>query len=191
MNEAAAPRPFRPQPWLRVADSDRDRVVEVLHEAYADGRLDDAELDARIDRVLAARTYGELEAPLVDLMPPAWPRPRPTPAPQPFSVSSGERTAALLTHWAGYLTSFVVPLIVYLAEGRRDTFLRAQAAQATNFQLTFLLANIGLGVTSFLIVPALLFPVIWVAWLVLVFVGGIAAATGARFRYPLTIRFLR
>jgi uncharacterized Tic20 family protein len=189
MTHAAAPRPFRPQPWLRVADSDRDKVVEILHEAYADGRLDDAELDARIDRVLVARTYGELEAPLAGLVPPA--RPRPAPVPQPLSTSTGERAAALFTHWAGYLTSFLVPLIVYLAEGRRDTFLRAQAAQATNFQLTFLLANITLGVTSFLILPALLFPVIWVAWLVLVFVGGVAAATGTRFRYPLAIRFLR
>jgi uncharacterized Tic20 family protein len=189
MNEAAAPRPFRPQPWLRVADSDRDKVVEVLHEAYAQGRLDDAELDARIDRVLAARTYGELEAPLSDLVPTA--RPRPAPAPQPFSESTGERGAALLTHWSAYPTFFVVPLIVYLAEGRRNSFLRAQAAQATNFQLTFLLANIALAVTSPLILPILLFPVIWVAWLVLVFVGGVAAATGSRFRYPLTIRFLR
>lgn len=189
MNEAAAPRPFRPQPWLRVADSDRDKVVEVLHEAYAEGRLDDAELDARVDRVLAARTYGELEAPLTDLLPVA--QHRPVAPPQPLSTSSGERAAALLTHWAAYPTFFVVPLIVYLAEGRRNSFLRAQAAQATNFQLTFLLANIALGVTSFLIVPALLFPVIWVAWLVLVFVGGVAAATGSRFRYPLTIRFLK
>lgn len=189
MNEAAAPRPFRPQPWLRVADSDRDRVVEILHEAYAQGRLDDAELDARIDRVLAARTYGELEAPLADLLPAA-PR-RTGPPPQPLSTSSGERTAALLTHWAGYPTFFLAPLIVYLAEGRRDSFLRAQAAEATNFQLTFLLANIALGMTSFLVLPVLLFPVIWVAWLVLVFVGGLAAATGSRFRYPLTIRFLR
>lgn len=190
MNDAAAPRPFRPQPWLRVGNSDRDKVVEILHQAYAEGRLDDAELDARVDRVLAARTYGELEAPLADLLPAAQPRPA-GPLPQPYSTSSGERAAALLTHWSGYLTSFLVPLIVYLAEGRRDSFLRAQAAQATNFQLTFLLANIALGVTSVLILPALLFPVIWVAWLVLVFVGGVSAGTGSRFRYPLTIRFLR
>lgn len=186
----AAPRPFRPQPWLRVAHSDRDKVVEILHEAYAEGRLDDAELDARIDRVLAARTYGELEAPLVDLLPVAQPRPV-GPPPQPLSTSSSERTAALLTHWSGYLTFFLVPLIVYLAEGQRNSYLRAQAAEATNFQLTFLLANIALGVTAVLVLPALLFPVIWVAWLVLVFVGGVAAATGSRFRYPLAIRFLR
>ncbi|MBO0826486.1 MAG: DUF1707 and DUF4870 domain-containing protein [Streptosporangiales bacterium] len=190
MNHAAAPHPFRPQPWLRVANSDRDKVVEILHEAYAEGRLDDAELDARIDRVLAARTYGELEAPLVDLLPSAPPRPA-GPPPQPLSTSSGERTAALLMHWSAFPTFFLVPLIIYLAEGRRNSYLRAQAAEATNFQLTFLIANIALGATAFLILPALLFPVIWVAWLLLVFVGGLSAATGSRFRYPLTVRFVR
>ena len=42
-----------------------------------------------------------------------------------------------------------------------------------------------------LVVPALLFPVIWVAWLVLPLAGGIAAAAGTSFRYPLTLRIVR
>ncbi|MQA02738.1 MAG: DUF4870 domain-containing protein [Streptosporangiales bacterium] len=173
------------QPWYRVSDKERDGVVRVLHDAYADGRLDDQELDVRIDQALAARTYGELQLPLRDLLPPM-------PVPQAAPVPSGtERFAAAIMHLSGYASFFLVPLIVYLVEGRRPTYLREQAAEAANFQLTFLLANIVLGVASVFVLPALLFPVIWVGWLVLNLVGGVASAAGTRFRYPLTLRLLR
>jgi hypothetical protein len=46
---------------LRAADSDRDRVAEVLRQAAGDGRLTLDELDERLGQVYAARTYAELE----------------------------------------------------------------------------------------------------------------------------------
>ena len=196
MNSAAAsPGPFVPrrgvqQPWVRVSDSERDSVVQLLHDAYADGRLDDKELDVRVDQVLTARTYAELHVPLHDLVPRSRPQPV-RPQERAPAASGADRAAAMVVHWSGYFTFFLAPLIVYLAEGRSRSYLKDQAAQATNFQLTFLLANIALGVTSVLVLPALLFPVLWVGWLVLVLTGGIAAATGTSFRYPLTLRFLR
>jgi hypothetical protein len=67
---------------LRAADADRERVAAVLREAAAEGRLDLGELDERLSRVYAARTYGELE-PLTNDLPSAAlavPSPRPTPA---------------------------------------------------------------------------------------------------------------
>jgi DUF1707 SHOCT-like domain len=50
-------------PALRASDADRDRVIEVLRAAVADGRLDQAEFDERLDAALAARTIDAL-APL-------------------------------------------------------------------------------------------------------------------------------
>lgn len=189
MNPAAAsPRPFVQQPWIRVSDQERDSVVQLLHDAYADGRLDDKELDVRVDQTLAARTYAELHSPLRDLVPQARPQPRVQQYRAPASASTGERVAAMIVHWSGYFTFFLAPLIVYLAEGRSNSYLKDQAAQAANFQVTVLLATVVAGVASFLIIPILLIPVIWVAWLVLVLTGGIAAAAGTSFRYPLTLR---
>ncbi|PRX97225.1 DUF1707 SHOCT-like domain-containing protein [Allonocardiopsis opalescens] len=46
---------------MRASDADRDKVAEVLREAAAEGRLDLAELDERIDALYRARTYAELE----------------------------------------------------------------------------------------------------------------------------------
>ena len=53
---------------LRAADEDRDIVRECLGEAYADGRLDRAELDERLTAVDESRFLGDLLDPLGDLM---------------------------------------------------------------------------------------------------------------------------
>lgn len=45
---------------FRAADSDREQVAEVLREAAGDGRLTLDELDERLGRTFAARTYAEL-----------------------------------------------------------------------------------------------------------------------------------
>jgi len=51
-----------PPAELRASHEDRDRVVELLRVAAGDGRLTAEELDERLEKALAARTYGELAA---------------------------------------------------------------------------------------------------------------------------------
>lgn len=52
---------------LRASHEDRDRVVDLLRVAAGDGRLTSDELDARLERALSARTYGELAVLTEDL----------------------------------------------------------------------------------------------------------------------------
>ena len=52
---------------LRASDDDRDRLVEQLQRHAADGRLSLDEYAERVDRVLVARTHGELAAVVHDL----------------------------------------------------------------------------------------------------------------------------
>ena len=57
---------------LRASDSDREDVAERLRAATAEGRLLAGELEERLEVALHARTYGELDAVVVDLpAPPA------------------------------------------------------------------------------------------------------------------------
>ncbi|QMU67681.1 DUF1707 domain-containing protein [Streptacidiphilus sp. P02-A3a] len=57
----AEPRPYAdPALELRASDADRERVVEALREAYAEGRLTAEEHSERVDSVYAAKTMGEL-----------------------------------------------------------------------------------------------------------------------------------
>ncbi|MFI9236066.1 DUF1707 domain-containing protein [Streptomyces sp. NPDC053079] len=52
---------------LRAGDADRESVAEQLRVAAGDGRIDLAELEERLDRAYAAKTYGELDVLVADL----------------------------------------------------------------------------------------------------------------------------
>ncbi|GAA0909528.1 DUF1707 domain-containing protein [Virgisporangium ochraceum] len=52
---------------LRMSDADREGVVARLNAAVADGRLTLVEFEERVDGVLKARTFGEVEPFLEDL----------------------------------------------------------------------------------------------------------------------------
>ncbi|MQW75002.1 DUF1707 domain-containing protein [Nocardioides sp. dk4132] len=54
---------------LRASDADRAVVHQLLGQAYADGRLDHDELEERSTAADALKTYGEIPALVVDLVP--------------------------------------------------------------------------------------------------------------------------
>jgi Domain of unknown function (DUF1707) len=54
-------------PDLRAADSDRERTAERLRNSHAEGRLDMAEFQQRLERCYEAKTLGELGALVADL----------------------------------------------------------------------------------------------------------------------------
>lgn len=56
-----------PDPAMRAGDSDRDAVIVVLGDAFADGRLDYVEFQHRQERAVAARTLGDLQHLVRDL----------------------------------------------------------------------------------------------------------------------------
>jgi hypothetical protein len=56
-----------PRSEIRAADSDRERVLDALRDAAAEGRLDPEEHERRADAALNAGTYGELDALTRDL----------------------------------------------------------------------------------------------------------------------------
>ncbi|HEV8025016.1 MAG TPA: DUF1707 domain-containing protein [Candidatus Nanopelagicales bacterium] len=54
-------------PELRVGDAERDSTIAVLREAFAEGRLDQAEFDDRLGRAHIAKTVADLSELTVDL----------------------------------------------------------------------------------------------------------------------------
>ncbi|GAB3992263.1 DUF1707 SHOCT-like domain-containing protein [Nocardioides marmoraquaticus] len=52
---------------LRISDTDRHQVAELLREAAGEGRLDVEELEERLEATYAAKTYGDLVPLTVDL----------------------------------------------------------------------------------------------------------------------------
>lgn len=67
---------------FRASDADRERAIETLKVAFAQGRLDRDDLDQRAGRALLARTYAELAGATAHI--PARPAPvRPAPVRRP------------------------------------------------------------------------------------------------------------
>ena len=56
---------------LRVSDADRDQVAEVLHTAYAEGRISLDEHAERTSAALEAKTFDDLTGLTADLVPTA------------------------------------------------------------------------------------------------------------------------
>ncbi len=120
----------------------------------------------------------------------------------PHNARDDARSWALAAHLSALLSlvigfPFVGPLVVYLVK-RDDAYVRRHAAEALNFNLSFMLYAIVLGVATvillFFIVGVLLIPVLValaIGWLVLVCVAAAKAGQGESYRYPLTIRFVR
>jgi hypothetical protein len=52
---------------LRVGDSEREAVGEILRREHVDGRLDSDEFQERLERCLTAKTYAELDELVADL----------------------------------------------------------------------------------------------------------------------------
>ena len=77
-------------PATRASDRERDVVVQRVQDAFAEGRLDDAEFDERTRAALTARTQADLDALLADL--PAAPS---APGPAPAIPGPGRYAVAL------------------------------------------------------------------------------------------------
>ncbi|MFI6510209.1 DUF4870 domain-containing protein [Streptosporangium sp. NPDC050855] len=103
---------------------------------------------------------------------------------------SDDTTMALLAHLLGLLTSFIGPLVLYLAKRDGSPYVRDQAAEALNFQLTVLIAYVVCCVLAFVLVGFVLMLLLWIGSLIMAIVATVAASRGERYRYPMTIRFV-
>ncbi|MFF0270781.1 DUF4870 domain-containing protein [Kribbella sp. NPDC004536] len=118
----------------------------------------------------------------------------------PLSASE-ERTWAMVAHVgvfvaAWFAMGFLCPLAVWLAFRNRSEFVRRNAVESLNFQISLLIysavasvlvfVTFGLGVL--LVVP--LVAIGAVAAVVVIILATVAASNGAEYSYPLTIRFV-
>jgi hypothetical protein len=82
---------------LRAGHAERDQAIESLKDAFVDGRLTMAELDARTGRALAARTCAELAMLTADIPPATGPAHAPAPArPWPLAKAAARSGGCLV-----------------------------------------------------------------------------------------------
>ena len=113
-----------------------------------------------------------------------------------------ERTWALLGHLSAF-TAFISgvgcvlgPLVIWLIKRDSLPFAADQAKEALNFNITMLLAALGLwiitiatlGIGLLLTVPLGL--ALFVFWVVFTIIAAVNANNGIRYRYPMTLRLV-
>ncbi|MFI7692120.1 DUF4870 domain-containing protein [Nonomuraea sp. NPDC049655] len=103
---------------------------------------------------------------------------------------SDDTTMAMLAHLLGLLVSWVGPLVIYLMKKDESPYVRDQAAEALNFQITMFIGYAVAIVLSIVLVGLLLFPIIWIVSLIFHVQAAIATNRGENYRYPFAIRLV-
>jgi len=111
-------------------------------------------------------------------------------APTPDEITWGSAA-----HWSALVASIVAlaflgPLIVMLTKGNESPYVRRQAVESLNFQLSILIYGIVSFVLLFVLVGFVLLPIVGLMWLVFTIIGAVRASRGEEYHYPLTIRMV-
>ena len=96
--------------WL-AGSADRERTVGVLRAAFTEGRLDQDELDDRVGRAYAARTYSDLWTLVADL--PAGPLPYPGALPYQQANPAVPPSAEPDTSWHSAAALVITALVIF------------------------------------------------------------------------------
>ncbi len=116
---------------------------------------------------------------------------------QPSPTGSGqlspndERMWAMLSHLGAIVLGFIAPLVVMLVQGEKSPFVRRQAVESLNFQITLFIAHIVSFVLWFVLIGMLTTVALIIGGLVFMVIAGIAANKGQDYRYPVNLRLVK
>ena len=167
----------------RISDATRDNAIDIVQRAYAEGRINEPELEHRLDLILKASSAQQLRLAIADL--PASPR---TLAPvQPATtagLASSSTDAAALIHFTGLFSGPIGPGLAWLAT-KSGSAVNREATKALNYQI---LAAAGFIVGGILSILGFGFPVfLWsIGWMALTIISVVKANRGEDWENPLT-----
>jgi uncharacterized protein len=115
--------------------------------------------------------------------------------PGPGALTPDERTWGGAAHWSALVGAFVAlaflgPLLVLLVKGNDSPWIRKQAVESLNFQISILIYAIVAAISIIILIGFVLLPAVGLIWLIFTILGSVKVAGGADYRYPLTIRMV-
>ena len=131
--------------------------------------------------------------------------------PQPVDEIATGKTTSVLCHLGFLFGGFILPLIVYLIEGKNNAYVRHHSREALNFQITFTLVWMVMFIPMWLFMfidlasrqtPRTGAPIggfVFIGVALLAFaamigfsaMGAVRASQGVEWRYPVNVRFVR
>lgn len=126
------------------------------------------------------------------------PQQEPVP-PQPTGMSpKDEHMWGMLCHLTALVAYVGVPfghilgpLVVWLIKREQSSFVDDQGKEALNFQISITIYGLVAAVLTLVIIGIFLGIALVIFDLVMVIIASVKANRGERYRYPLTIRFLK
>lgn len=108
---------------------------------------------------------------------------------------SEERTWGCAAHWSAFVGAFVAlaflgPLLVLLLKGNESPYVRQQAVESLNFQLSMFIYAIVSAILVLAFIGILLLLIVGIVWLVFTLIATVKSTDGTLYRYPLTIRMV-
>jgi uncharacterized protein len=100
--------------------------------------------------------------------------------------SKDDQQMAMFCHLGGTLGGVVLPLVLWLTQKDKSEFIDDQGREAVNFQITMMIGHV-LGICTFGILNLILLPIN----IIFCVLAGMAAGRGERYRYPMSIRFIK
>lgn len=112
-------------------------------------------------------------------------------------LSSIETTWAMVCHLSGFagfvfpFANIIAPLLIWGIKRDTHPYLDDQGKEAINFQISITIYYIISAILIFLIVGLFLLPLLAAFQIIAMIIAAIESAHAKKFRYPLTIRFIR
>lgn len=178
-----------PSLTLPVTEDQRDRAEAWLKDAYADGRITEAEFDRRIGHVLSAVTRKDLNEAFYGLVQVPVPsravglHPAYQPLVSPTTRQQAGRGAAGLAHFSVFLLWIAGPALVF-GLSAPGSYARKEAAKAFNFQMISLLAGVAGAIVASITEQGWIVGLMFFAWFVLTVIGGAKALQGDDWTNP-------
>lgn len=97
----------------------------------------------------------------------------------------------MLAHLSGIVLLVVGPLIVMLVQGPKDAFVKKQATEALNWQILVAIGLLVGIVLTFVVIGAILIPIVLIVGDIFMIIGGIKAYGGEDYRYPFNWRIVK
>lgn len=111
--------------------------------------------------------------------------------------SFNERQWTLLAHLSGFagfvfpLGNVVGPLLIWLLKKEKSPLLEEHAREALNFQISIAIYAVIASILIFVLVGAILLPILIIVQIFLMIKAALAADRGKFYRYPLTMRLVK
>ncbi len=102
-----------------------------------------------------------------------------------------EKLWAIGAHLGPLVLGVIAPLVVWLVFKDRSAFLDRTGKEALNMQISYLIYGVVSGLSIIVLVGLVLFPIVMVAWVVLMIIATIKVANFEDYRYPAIIRFIK